>query len=103
MAPENPPIVRAEKFVMVALTQFESGEARGGQGRSGFCGRCAGTFLDQAREGEQVAIVIQTGAELFEEDGGYEPSVGRGGAPGIIVLAAVQRVIRIAGGGVPVP
>src|SRR5208282_628530 len=43
------------------------------------------------------------GAELFEMDGGDQAPVRCGIAPGIVILAAVQGIIRIARGGVPVP
>ena len=58
-----------------------------------------GSIRERIRAAEwQEKGFRQAGAKLLKTDGGDQFAVGTGAAPGIIVLAAVERVAGIAGG-----
>jgi hypothetical protein len=62
---------------MVALAEFEGGQARSDQFLGGFGRWGSGLLPGQSREGQQVAVIIEPGAQLIEMDGGDELAVGR--------------------------
>jgi len=61
---------------MVALAEFEGGQARSDQFRGGFGRWGSGFFPGQSCEGYQAAVIIEPGAQLLEMDGGDELVVG---------------------------